>query len=319
MPIKPNKDFISRESPGIQKILNQKSSLLEELVNLASLVAIWSNEEIQEEKFLPVHQLFRFIFELIDAISVLVKYRCIDPCKILLRAVLESVLSIKYLLKKDTEKRLLAFMTCHWHQKINDLKKMNPDNQMHAQFLKIKQRDKFLRDIPLPEIPKEEINEKIESYKRLLNSSEYRESEEEYKHLKNARDGRKPKRKPKWYSMHEGPANIEQLADHFDLQLSEYELRYREWSGLIHGFDIIQSNIVIDDQGLGRMASLRSPEYAFEITKMAMQYGEEIIFPYLKYFASPEKVQKAVDLYSKEIKPLRNFVLGKKRIVVRNG
>jgi len=150
MSIKPNEDFIPRNiNPEIQEILNQYSSALEELVNLASNVAKWCTEEIHGgEELLPLHLSFRHIFELIDAISVLVKYICIDPCKILLRSVLESVLSIKYILEKDTEKRLKAFMACFWHQEINNLRKMNPDDNMHNQFLALKRRDRFMKDVP---------------------------------------------------------------------------------------------------------------------------------------------------------------------------
>jgi len=312
MPIEPNEDFIPRNiPPEIQKILNQYSSVLEELVNYASVAAIWCTEEVQDEKLTPLHFSFRHIFELIDAISVLVKYSCIVPCNILLRSVLECALSIKYILEEDTEKRLKAFMTCTWHQDINNLRKMNPDDEMHDQFLAKKQRDKFMRDVALPEIPTEEVIENIEKLKDLLNSPEYIESENEYKRLKRASG-----RKPRWYSMHEGLASIEKLADHFELPL-EYEFRYREWSGLIHGFDIIRPNIVIDDQGIGRISQIRSPEYAFDVTKIAVQYGLEIIIPFVEYCA-PKKVQKVKVLYSKEIEPLVSSILLKNRIKVRN-
>jgi len=311
MPIEPNEDFIPRNiPPEIQKILNQYSSVLEELVNFASVAAIWCTEEVQDEKLTPLHFSFRHIFELIDAISVLVKYSCIVPCNILLRSVLECALSIKYILEEDTEKRLKAFMTCTWHQDINNLRKMNPDDEMHDQFLAKKQRDKFMRDVALPEIPTEEVIENIEKLKDLLNSPEYIESENEYKRLKRASG-----RKPRWYSMHEGLASIEKLTDHFELPL-EYEFRYREWSGLIHGFDIIRPNIVIDDQGIGRISQIRSPEYAFDVTKIAVQYVEEIIFPYIEYL-NPEKIQEAKELYLKEIEPLKSSILSKNRIIVK--
>jgi len=122
MPTKPNENFIPREieNPEIQEILNQYSSVLEEIVNFASHVAKWCAEEIHGgEELAPLYLSFRHIFELIDAISVLVKYSCIAPCKILLRSVFESVLSVKYILEKDTEKRGMAFMTCCWHQAIS--------------------------------------------------------------------------------------------------------------------------------------------------------------------------------------------------------
>jgi len=61
---------------------------------------------------------------------------------------------------------------------------------------------------------------------------------------------------------------------------------------------------------------LRSPEYAFDVTKIAVQYGLEIIAPYIKYF-KPEKAQRVKDLYSKEIEPLISSILSKNRIIVK--
>ena len=138
MPTKPNEDFIPRnyEDPEIQKILNQYSSALEEVVNFASHAAKWCSEKIHGgEELAPVILSFRHIFELIDAISVLIKYSCIDPCKILLRSVLESVLTVKYILEKDTDIRGTDFMTCCWHHVINELRKEDPDEDMHKQLL----------------------------------------------------------------------------------------------------------------------------------------------------------------------------------------
>lgn len=311
MPTKPNENFIPRDkSPEIQEILNQYSSALKEVVNFASIVAKWCAEEIHGgEELAPLQLSFRHIFELIDAISVLVKYSCIDPCKILLRSVFESVLSVKYILEKDIDIRGRDFMTCCWHHEINELRKDDPDDPMHKQLLAKKQRDKLMRDAPLPEIPPY-VKERIEILKGHLTDPEYIESEREYQHLKNEIG-----RRPNWYSMHGGPANIEGLADYLELPL-EYELLYREWSGLAHGFDIIINNIEVVDQDISAISQIRLPKDAFDVTKRAMQYGLEIILPFVKYFV-PEKIQEAKEWYAKEIEPLKSGVLRKNRIIVK--
>ena len=319
MSTKPNEDFIPRniENPEIQEILNQYSSALEEVVNFASHVANWCSEKIHGgEELAPVILSFRHIFELIDAISVLVKYWCIDPCKILLRSVFESVLTVKYILEKDTEKRGLAFMTCLWHQEINNLRKMNPNDSMHRQFLAKKRRDKLMKDVPLPKIPN--VKDRIKILEDHLTSPEYIESEREFQRLKNAIK-RKPKGTPKkrlnWYSMHRGPANIEGLADHLELPM-EYELLYREWSGLVHGIDIIINNIEVVDQDRSLISQIRLPRDAFDITKTAMNFGLEIIPRFVKYFV-PEKVKEMKDWFNREIVPLKSGILRRNRIIVK--
>lgn len=101
-------------------------------------------------------------------------------------------------------------MTCLWHQVINNLRKMNPNDSMHKQFLAKKQKDKLMKDVPLPKIPK--VKNRIKILEDHLTSPEYIESEREFQRLKNAIK-RKPKGTPKkrlnWYSMHRRPANIE--------------------------------------------------------------------------------------------------------------
>ena len=148
MPTKPYLDFIPRDvhETDFQEILDEYSSVLEELVNFASHVAKWCTEKIHGgDELAPVMLSFRHIIELIDAISVLIKSACIEPCKILLRAVLESVLNVNYIFEKDTEKRGMAFMTCCLHQEINNLRKLNPKDSMYKQFMAKKAETNFRR------------------------------------------------------------------------------------------------------------------------------------------------------------------------------
>lgn len=314
MPTKPNDDFIPRniENSEIQEILNQYSSALEELVNFASHVAKSCAEKIHGgEELAPLYLSFRHIFELIDAISALIKYSCIEPCKNLLRSVFESVLAIKYILEKDTDIRGTDFMTCCWHHEINELRKGDPDDCMHKKLLAIIQKTASMKDKELPETQNvKEVKERIKILKEHLNSSEYVESEKEYQRLKKATG-----RKPNWHSMHGGPSNIEGLAYHLGVPL-EYELHYREWSGLVHGFDIIMNNIEVIDYDQVLLSQIRLPTNAYDITHWAMQFGLEIIHRFIEYFV-PEKVNAAKDWYSKEVEPLKRGVLLKNRIIVK--
>lgn len=311
MPTKPNEDFIPRdiECPEIQEILNQYSSALEEIVNFASRVAIWCAEKIHGgEELAPLYLNFRHIFELIDAISVLVKYSCIEPSKNLLRSIFESVLAAKYFLEKDTDVRGTDFMTCCWHHEIKKLRKEDPDDCMHKQLLEAIQKINYMKDEQLPETPN--VKEKIKILKDHLNSSEYVESEKEYQRLKKAIG-----RKPNWYSMHGGPSNLEGLAYHLRVPL-EYELQYRDWSGLVHGFDIIMNNIEVIDYDQVLLSQIRLPTDAFEVTKWAMNFGLEIIHCFVGFFV-PEKAKETKDWYSKEIEPVKSGVLLKNRIIVK--
>lgn len=345
MPTEPNLDFIPRDihETDFQEIFDEYSSVLEELVNFASHVAKWCTEKIHGgEELAPIMLSFRHIIELIDAISVLVKSACIEPCKILLRAVFESVVNVNYILEKDTEKRGMAFMTCCWHQAINNLRKLNPKDSMHKQFLAKKRRDKFSKNVPLLEIP--DVKERIKVLEDHLASPEYIESEREFQRLKSVIK-RKRKEIPKkthsghlilrwikniikkepretlkkrlnWYSLYQGPANLEGLANHLELPI-QYDVFYREWSGLAHGTNIIIDNIEVVDKNRSAISQIRNPEDAYDITYTALNYGLEIIPKYIEKYA-PEKAARAKEWYSDVIVPLKNTVLKKNRIRVKS-
>jgi hypothetical protein len=232
-------------------------------------------------------------------------------------------------------------MTCLWHQKINNLRKLNPKDNMHKQFLAKKRRDKYMKNVPLPKIPN--VKDSIKILEDHLNSLEYIESEREFQRLKSIIK-RKPKGTPKkrlnwnlvfqwiknvikkkpretpkrrlnWYSMYGGPANIEGLTDYLELPL-EYELLYREWSGLVHGIDIIINNIEVVDKDRALISQIRLPGDAFEITKWAMNFGLEIIPRFVENFV-PAKTKESREWFSKEIETLKSGVLRKNRIIVK--
>jgi len=115
--------------------------------------------------------------------------------------------------------------------------------------------------------------------------------------------------------MYGGPSNFEGLADYLELPL-QYEVLYREWSGLVHGTDIIINNIEVVDKDRSLISQIRLPEDALDITNTAINFGLEIIPRFVEYFV-PEKAQEVKDWYAKEIVPLRNGVLRKKRIIVK--
>ncbi len=310
MPTKPNEDFIPRniEHPGFKEILNQYSSVLEEIVNFASQVAKWSSEKIHGgEELAPLYLSFRHVFELIDAISVLVNSSCIEPCKNLLRSVFESVLAVQYIFEKETDIRGRNFMTCCWHHEIDELRKCDPNDSMHKLILAAIRKTDYMKDKQLPKTPK--VKEKIKILKDHLNSSKYVESEKEYQRLKKT-----IRRKPNWYSLHEGPSNFKDLAYHLGVAL-DYELFYREWSGLVHGSDIIMKNIEVINSEQVFLSQIRLPTYAYNITHWAMQFGLEIISLFVIYIV-PEKTKEMKDWYSNEIEPLKRSVLLENRIIV---
>jgi hypothetical protein len=213
---------------------------------------------------------------------------------------------------------------------------------MHKQLLAKKRKDKLLKDVPLPKLP--DVKDRIKVLEDHLNSPEYVESEREFQRLKSIirrkpnetpkkrhnwhllfqlikhaikrKQEETPKKRLNWYSMHDGPASLEELASHLELPL-QYEVLYREWSGLVHGTDIIIKNLEVVDKDTSLISQIRLPEDAFDVTYMAMNFGLEIIPRFVEYFV-PDRGQVMKDWYAKEIVPLKSGVLLKNRIIVKS-
>ena len=116
--------------------------------------------------------------------------------------------------------------------------------------------------------------------------------------------------------MHEGPTNIEGLAEYLESPL-EYEFQYRKWSGLVHGIDIILDNIEVVDDSTAFLSQIRLPENAYDVTYIALNFGLEILPRYIDMFV-PERKQEASDWHSKVIIPIKDTILKEDRIVVKS-
>jgi hypothetical protein len=185
---------------------------------------------------------------------------------------------------------------------------LDKSDNIYKNLLAIIRKTNYMKDKRLPATPN--VKEGIKILEAHLNSSKYGESEKEYARLKKL-----TRRKPDWYSMHGGPSNIECLANHLGMAL-EYEVYYREWSGLVHGFDIIMDNIEVASHDQASLSQIRLPTNAFDVTQKAMNFGLEIIPRFVEYFV-PDKVNTAKDWYSSEIEPLKRGILLKNRIIVK--
>ena len=195
--------------------------------------------------------------------------------------------------------------------------------------------------MPLPKIP--DVKEQIKELEDNLVSSKYIESEREFQRLKSTIKRKRKetqkktfswylvfqwikniiKKEPKempmkrlnWYSLYQGPANIEGLANYLELPV-QYDLFYREWSGLAHGTNIVIKNIEVINKN-SFIKQIRFPEEAYDITYEALNYGLEITPKYIEMFA-PERAEVAKAWYIDEIVPLKNTVLKENIIKIRS-
>jgi len=313
MPTEPIVEFVFRPNhPELEPVLKEFSAKIKETVYFGSHVFKWAMEKkTGGDENIPLSLSFRHILELIDSISCLVKESYIDPCKIILRAILESVLGIEYILEGETQKRSMDFMVWYVHQRLKSYKQLDPSTNLAKEFEKSIESDKWVGKMKIPEFP--QLKKAIANLEKLLQKPEYAESEAEYTRLRKLERTKGKIRN--WYSFHNGPKNLKELADYVGLS-GIYVFLYRTWSGYVHGTDIIAGRISRRQNGRAEIWAIRSPKDAEWVTFFTLTFAIITIFKYVDHF-NPEKKNEVALWYVNEIRDFYHEVSRRQIIEVK--
>jgi len=291
MKIKEINDLLPREQEeDLTSLLTKFSSLIDDAVNFGTHLMKWDADKKRAgDENLPPLLFLRNILELSDAISILVRNSSIDPCKILLRSLLENVFGLEYLLENETEKRSLAYIVWHTHKDLKVYEKLNSSTPTGKQFKKEIEKDKLVQnannyfDGPKLSAAKQNAEDMLRLPKYVPIENEYQLTN---KRVKN----------PHWYSLFNGPYNVEKLAKHLNLHAS-YEILYRNYSGNVHSTSIFQKKLVPNSDGTVAIIQIRYPEDAQSITQNTLNL---LLLAYLIYFKErvPEKNQDFKNWYN---------------------
>lgn len=266
------------------KIQNHCSSLLREIINYGTHYIHFDINIKREGKDNHIPTLiFRNILELSDSISILIKESSIEPCKILLRSLLENILSLIYMLEENEKQNALCYMVVKTNKEIKNFNKFINEEQSSKQFKLQVEKDelnfKFDKFINHPDILKAK-----ESKLKLLDKPEFRPIQLEY-----IRTSKKPSnRDPKWYSLYDGPKNIYELAEKLNKTI-RYEFFYRKFSDSVHGQDVFKG-MVSAGKDQGQIIQIRNFKDTQKVTSDAVSLLLEIFNLYvLKRVPNKEK------------------------------
>ena len=156
----------------------------------------------------------------------------------------------------------MAFLVWHTHKMIKTYKKLDINSQEGQQLQNIINTDKSFSDLNIPSFPT--VASAITNYQSLLLKQEYALAEADYQLLISNKE-----KNPAWYRLFNGPRNIEGLAKH--LQSSGlYETLYRQWSGPVHGTDIIQGKLFASATGSPEIVQIRYCKDAQTVVSFAL-------------------------------------------------
>jgi hypothetical protein len=262
--------------PQKKNTLNTYSAGIDELVSFGTHVLSWGLEATNgRDEVIPQLMIFRNILENLDAISVLVRAGSIDPCKSLLRVVLESVLNLEFMLQGAVERNGLAFLICNYHSENKLTEKLTPGKEQFKQLRSKLRADRSLPDDILPPHI-EGLHAHRENLKSLMDHPLYKEVETEYQ--RNVSSGT---RNPAWHQLFDGPPTIEQLAEKLSHQ-GLYEVLYRGWSGSIQGEDILKGKFGTED-GHFTITQIRLLTDTKAVTQHACSLGMIADRAYIRY------------------------------------
>jgi len=283
MTTKPIDDLFSKNLPvEVQTVLDKLSGAIEETVNFGTHVFNWcTNSGVHGIEHAPVFLSFRHILELLDSISILVKSSSIEPSFLLLRAVFESSLNIEYLLQGNLKIRGRDFLFWHQQDRLKLLKRIQNDKRSKLPYTTILVSNE------------KKLEEDIEFLEKVLDHPKFTDSKKEYVQYKNPSN---------WFNLHNGPRNIEELADKLGKK-DRYIILYKQWSKLVHGIDIFKGKYSKAKDGGTYFTQLRLPQNCEKVTSFSISFALEIYQIMVRNYAK-KNIRCLAEWYKHEIKDL---------------
>ncbi len=291
---KPVEDILpsSIDNKEIEGLLIQFSDAIREAVNYSTHVLSQCSQLPGDDSFLPVFLSFRHIIELLDAISLLVKVGSVDPCKILLRATLESAFNVHYILQKDTKQRSICFLVWYYNKRLHSFEMLDQNSPSGKQLYAAIKRDKLVGKMKIPKI--NTLNDAQDNIRKLLQKPLYCEVNKEY-------DKNRGKIK-NWYSLYGGPKNLEQLADNLEYS-GLYNVLFRDWSNAVHGTDIIEGRISSSEDGHLLITQIRNIRDVQTVTSISLSIALNILKNVISKI-SPDRLQDFTNWYKMRIRDI---------------
>lgn len=263
-----------KRNPDLERVLNAFADALASSITLVDEVIsehLSGIREVDPYELVP-HMLLREGVQVVDAISILVRESSVEPCKPLLRTLLEIELQLEYLLE-DTTKRSKAFWVAKLHQDINLLKRLDPSTQQGKEWRKHYRNDVLLRHNSVRD---HNTGDMIANIEAELTTAPLSKTNAEY--LRSKKDKRR-----NWYSLHDGPRSIRDLAQSLSL-LGTYETLYRLLSVATHASDPFSYGARSHPGKIG-ISKLRHPRDAGFIFRQTMSLISRMIMFFTKELA----------------------------------
>ncbi|HVP13481.1 MAG TPA: DUF5677 domain-containing protein [Phycisphaerae bacterium] len=288
----PRKDLLDRQvqkelQPGIDRV----TGMMERCVNYGTHLVVKCDQAGRQKDVLPVVMLGLHVVELLDSISVLIRNRCVDPAKILLRSEMEGMFGIEYMARSDSVRKARQYLVVHAHKRIDSYKRFDPTTKAGKQLQAQLNKDSTFHNL---ETVCFDTGANIANLEKMLTRPEYAEVEAEWQRLRGQKSGQ-----IWWHSLFSGPNRIEELAATVG-EHALYQLLYRFYSGESHATNALDSLHVTQDQR-PEYQPLRYPLEAPTVAQIAVSMALRTYRALIDMLV-PDENQSYADWYTREIK-----------------
>ena len=159
--------FNVEEHENVKEVIEQASNVLDLVITRFGEVEnemTIGTSRIDDFVDIVIILFIRKIMELLDSINVLYSVGLFEPAQIMLRTLIESIVSLEFILKEDTEKRAAAYFLEHHYQEIDKSEiYLNPESEYGKMIIYQKGKEVFDRNCEDLEKKKQGLRGVVES------------------------------------------------------------------------------------------------------------------------------------------------------------
>src|SRR5580658_599348 len=289
----PRRDFLDRQmARRIQPNLDRVAEMMDRCVNYGTHLIVKCDRAAEQKQIVAAIMLGLHVIEALDAISVLVRKCCVDPAKSLLRSQMEAMFGIAYMAKGDSERKATQYVVAHAHSRIDWYKKLDPTVEVGKQLSSQLKSDSTFHELSIVAL---DTTGNIQNLENMLGRSEYSIVESDWQRLRRQKKGQ-----IWWYSLNDGPKNVEELAAAVG-DPGWYEVLYRIYSGEIHATNALGSLHASHDMQ-GAYQPLRYPTDLPMVVMLAVSMTLRTYRSLIDTLI-PDEREPYAEWFAKDIKP----------------
>lgn len=283
----------------------EMNEVIQESCKLIGSVVVKYGEVLNEMKYikpeddgvvnLVIILFVRKIMEHLDAINILVEKSSFSQAKIILRTLLETIVSLKFILKEDTQKRASAYYLYHHYEEIDRMKNFDAKTK-NGQMLKGMLEDEKFKKIA------ERCQQKKDAFERLVQANSIFT---EIENLRKKKLAQKKTREPNknhhvsWYEICSNIYNFKGMMKNLGWE-KFYESLYGGMSMEVHSYNAT-IEVIPDIDGL-HLKALRNPLDGFNLVSMTGTFAISALVDIYVYLGDGEKEKEEFAEYYGEYK-----------------